>query len=118
VTLRAALRIAALAGQGIAAATVQAQGVIRTTDSLRLSGRPWHAAETLLAAAKRESNPNAFLIVEGAKAEVQARRFEHARALLFGAPWLNDYRGAFPARARARADASRCHPRGARRPRV
>ena len=89
--LRAALRIAALVGQGIGAATVQAQGVIRTTDSLRLSGRPWHAAETLLAAAKRESNPNAFLIVEGAKAEVATRRFEHARALLFGAPWLNDY---------------------------
>ena len=48
-------------------------------DSLRLSGRPWHAAETLLAAARRDPNPNAFLIVEGAKAEVHARRFEHAK---------------------------------------
>src|SRR5438876_1065758 len=26
-----------------------------------------------------------------AKAEVQARRFEQARALLIGAPWLSDY---------------------------
>ena len=53
-------------------------------DSLRLSGRPWHAAETLLAAARRDPNPNAFLIVEGAKAEVHARRYEHARTLLAG----------------------------------
>ncbi len=60
-------------------------------DSLRLSGRPWHAAETLLAAARRDPNPNAFLIVEGAKAEVHARRFEHARTLLAGQPWLLDY---------------------------
>lgn len=60
-------------------------------DSLRLSGRPWHAAETLLAAARRDPNPNAFLIVEGAKAEVHARRFEHARTLLVGQPWLADY---------------------------
>ncbi|HLZ45730.1 MAG TPA: transglycosylase SLT domain-containing protein [Gemmatimonadales bacterium] len=60
-------------------------------DSLRLAGRPWHAAETLLAAARREPNPNAFLIVEGAKAEVLARRYEHARQLLVGEPWLSDY---------------------------
>jgi peptidoglycan lytic transglycosylase len=60
-------------------------------DSLRLAGRPWHAAETLLAAARREPNPNAFLIVEGAKAEVLARRYEHARQLLAGQPWLSDY---------------------------
>ena len=60
-------------------------------DSLRLSGRPWHAAETLLAAARRDPNPNAFLIVEGAKAEVHARRFDHARTLLVDQPWLSDY---------------------------
>ena len=60
-------------------------------DSLRLSGRPWHAAETLLAAARRDPHPNAFLIVEGAKAEVHARRYEHARTLLIGQPWLLDY---------------------------
>lgn len=60
-------------------------------DSLRLSGRPWHAAETLLAAARRDPNPNAFLIVEGAKAEVHARRYERARALLASQPWLQDY---------------------------
>ena len=60
-------------------------------DSLRLSGRPWHAAETLLAAARREPNPNAFLIVEGAKAEVHARRYEYARTLLVNQPWLTEY---------------------------
>ncbi|HWC72682.1 MAG TPA: hypothetical protein VG454_02005, partial [Gemmatimonadales bacterium] len=60
-------------------------------DSLRLSGRPWHAAETLLAAARRDPNPNALLIVEGAKAEVRARRYEYARTLLVNQPWLADY---------------------------
>ena len=60
-------------------------------DSLRLAGRPWHAAETLLAAARRDPNPNAFLIVEGAKAEVHAHRYEHARTLLVAQPWLRDY---------------------------
>jgi soluble lytic murein transglycosylase len=60
-------------------------------DSLRLSGRPWHAAETLLAAARRDPNPNAFLVVEGAKAEVHARRYAYARSLLVFQPWLLDY---------------------------
>src|SRR6266446_34352 len=93
-----ALWIAALAGDLLLASSSRAQTPVppdRTAtyhaDSLRLSGRPWHAAESLLAAAKREPNPNALLIVEGAKAEVQARRFEQARALLIGAPWLSDY---------------------------
>jgi soluble lytic murein transglycosylase len=62
-------------------------------DSLRLSGRPWHAAETLLAAARRDPNPNAFLVVEGAKAELHARRYERARSVLVNQPWLTDYLG-------------------------
>jgi soluble lytic murein transglycosylase len=88
---------AVLAGEVLLAALVQAQTVpsdhtaTYRADSLRLSGRPWHAAETLLAAARRDPRPNAFLIVEGAKAEVHARRFEHARTLLAGQPWLLDY---------------------------
>ena len=60
-------------------------------ESLRLAGRPWHAAEVLLAAAALDSHPNAFLVVEGAKAEVHARRFDRARGLLAGQPWLDDY---------------------------
>lgn len=60
-------------------------------DSLRLAGRPWHAAETLLAAARRDPAPNAFLLVEGAKAEVHARRYARAHALLAERPWLADY---------------------------
>ena len=100
-SVRAALRIAALAGVvGGAAAPAGAQDVARSAadhtatyraDSLRLAGRPWHAAETLLAAARRDPNPNAFLIVEGAKAEVLAKRYERARTLLATQPWLNDY---------------------------
>lgn len=83
-TLVVAVRVPAQAVQPDHTATVRA-------DSLRLSGRPWHAAETLLAAARREPNPNAFLVVEGAKAEVHARRFEYARTLLVNQPWLRDY---------------------------
>jgi tetratricopeptide (TPR) repeat protein len=92
----AALGIAAL----VAASSAGAQQVVRPpadhtatyrADSLRLAGRPWHAAETLLAAARRDPNPNAFLIVEGAKAEVLAKRYERARTVLAGQPWLADY---------------------------
>lgn len=84
----------------LAASGLEAQEVARPAadhtathraDSLRLSGRPWHAAETLLAAARRDPNPNAFLIVEGAKAEVLAKRYERARTLLAPQPWLRDY---------------------------
>src|SRR6267154_1245140 len=60
-------------------------------ESLRLAGRPWHAAETLLAAAAREPRLNATFIVEGAKAELYARRYDRARSLLVGQPWLEDY---------------------------
>jgi soluble lytic murein transglycosylase len=67
------------------------RGVTFRAESLRLSGRPWHAAETLLAAAARDPHPNAFLIVEGAKAELHARRYDRARALLAGQPWLTAY---------------------------
>jgi len=97
-TRHSALWIAALAGDLLLASSSRAQtpappdhSATYLADSLRLSGRPWHAAETLLAAARRDPNPNAFLIVEGAKAEVHAKRYEHARALLAGQPWLLDY---------------------------
>lgn len=90
----AALGVAAL----VAASILTAQEVARPdhtatyrADSLRLSGRPWHAAETLLAAARRDPNPNAFFVVEAAKAEVLAKRYERARTLLVGQPWLRDY---------------------------
>jgi len=90
--------MAALAGDLLLAPSSRAQTpappdhtATYLADSLRLSGRPWHAAETLLAAARRDPHPNAFLIVEGAKAEVHAKRYEHARALLAGQPWLVDY---------------------------
>src|SRR5258706_4137545 len=93
-----ALWIAALAGDLVLASSSRAQTAVPPdhtatyrADSLRLSGRPWHAAETLLAAARRDPNPNAVLIVEGAKAEVNAMRFEDARTLLVGQPWLLDY---------------------------
>ncbi|MGH7522390.1 MAG: transglycosylase SLT domain-containing protein [Gemmatimonadales bacterium] len=90
----AALGAAALVGASILTAQEVARPDHTATyraDSLRLSGRPWHAAETLLAAARRDPNPNAFLIVEGAKAEVLAKRYERARTVLVGQPWLRDY---------------------------
>jgi len=98
VRYHSALWIAALAGDVLVASSSRAQTAVPPdhtatyrADSLRLSGRPWHAAETLLAAARRDPNPNAFLICEGAKAEVHAKRYEHARTLLVGQPWLLDY---------------------------
>jgi tetratricopeptide (TPR) repeat protein len=96
VTRRAALSIAALVVASPAAAQEDVRPAADHTatyraDSLRLAGRPWHAAETLLAAARRDPNPNAFLIVEGAKAEVLAKRYERARTLLVSQPWLSDY---------------------------
>src|SRR5437773_1086403 len=69
-------------------------------ESLRLAGRPWHAAETLLAAAAREPRLNATFIVEGAKAELHARRYDRARSLLAGLP-APASRDAGPARAQA-----------------
>ncbi|MGH7548606.1 MAG: hypothetical protein ACREMM_10580, partial [Gemmatimonadales bacterium] len=60
-------------------------------ESLRLAGRPWHAAETLLAVAARRSSLDAAFVVEGAKAELHARRYDRARSLLVGQPWLEDY---------------------------
>src|SRR5207245_978627 len=47
----------------------------------------------LLAAAAREPRLNATFIVEGAKAELHARRYDRARSLLVGQPWLEDYAG-------------------------
>ncbi|MGH7529892.1 MAG: hypothetical protein ACREMN_05870, partial [Gemmatimonadales bacterium] len=102
---RAALGVAAVAaGVGgvsgvVTPAALRAQEAVRPdhtaamlADSLRLAGRPWHAAETLLAAARRISDPNAFLLVEAAKAEVNARRYDRAYALLAARPWLSAYR--------------------------
>jgi len=88
----AALLLAALAAPPLATAqTALDRTATFKAESLRLAGRPWHAAETMLAAAARDSHPNAFLVVEGAKAEVHARRFDRARGLLAGQPWLEDY---------------------------
>jgi soluble lytic murein transglycosylase len=58
--------------------------------ALRLAGRPWHAAESLLAAAARGSPLDPAFVVEGAQAELHARRYDRARSLLIGQPWLED----------------------------
>ncbi|HET7249746.1 MAG TPA: transglycosylase SLT domain-containing protein [Gemmatimonadales bacterium] len=60
-------------------------------ESLWLSGRPWHAAETLLDAAARSPRQDPAFIVQGARAELQARRYDRTRSLLIGQPWLQDY---------------------------
>ena len=79
----------------LAALPVAAQsapgGTADRAESLRVAGRPWHAAEAMLAAAAREGRPNAIFIVEGAKAELHARRYDRAKSLLVGQPWLSDY---------------------------
>ena len=60
-------------------------------ESLWLSGRPWHAAETLLDAAARSPRQDPAFIVQGARAELEARRYDRARSLLIGQPWLQEY---------------------------
>jgi len=87
------LLVVAVASPLSAAAAQQTSPYVAAerAESLRLAGRPWHAAETLLAAAAREPRLNATFIVEGAKAELYARRYDRARSLLVGQPWLEDY---------------------------
>jgi soluble lytic murein transglycosylase-like protein/Tfp pilus assembly protein PilF len=74
-----------------AAQAPPARNVLAQAESLRLAGRPWHAAEALLAAAARAEHPNAEFIVRGARAELLARRYDRAKSLLAGQPWLEDY---------------------------
>src|SRR5207245_8725537 len=91
----AGLRLVGVAGPYRAAAAqgVPADVMAQRAESLRVAGRPWHAAETLLAVAAREPRLNATFVVEGAKAELHARRYDRARSLLAGQPWLDDYNG-------------------------
>jgi soluble lytic murein transglycosylase len=79
------------ASRGVAAQSPAPDVAAQQAESLRLAGRVWHAAETLLAAAAREAHPNATFVVEGAKAELHAHRYDRARSLLIGQPWLDDY---------------------------
>jgi peptidoglycan lytic transglycosylase len=89
--IRGSALLVALAGTPILAGAQEGSTVAESAESLRAAGRPWHAAQSLLAAAARESSPNAMFVVEGAKAELWARRYERARGLLAGQPWLEDY---------------------------
>jgi len=90
---RAAVLLLCLAAapRAVAAQRLPPDPAAERAEALRLAGRPWHAAETLLAAAAREAHPNAAFIVEGAEAELHARRYDRARSLLIGQPWLEDY---------------------------
>src|SRR5207245_1648822 len=73
------------------AAAQSERTAVQRAESLHAAGRPWHAAETLLAAAAREPHQNAEFIVLSARAELRARRYDRARSLLAGQPWLDDY---------------------------
>jgi soluble lytic murein transglycosylase len=60
-------------------------------ESLWLAGRPWHAAETLLDAGARAPRQDPVFILQGARAELQARRYDRARSLLVGQPWIEQH---------------------------
>jgi soluble lytic murein transglycosylase len=77
----------------LVASSQTAASATQRAESLWLAGRPWHAAETLLDAAARAPRQDPHFIVQGARAELQARRYERARSLLVGQPWLGDYAG-------------------------
>jgi soluble lytic murein transglycosylase len=72
-------------------AAQEAELAAQRAESLHAAGRPWHAAETLLAAAAREPRQNSAFTVQSARAELRARRYDRARSLLAGQPWLDDY---------------------------
>ncbi len=90
-------RVAALLAVGaaiplaVSAQQSPPQTPAQRAESLWLAGRPWHAAETLLAAAAREFHVEPAFILAGAKAELHARRYDRARGLLAGQPWLAEY---------------------------
>jgi soluble lytic murein transglycosylase len=126
--IRGSALLVALAGAPVLAGAQEGNTVAESAESLRAAGRPWHAAESLLSAAARESSPNAMFVVEGAKAELRARRYDRARGLLADQPWLEDYGegealavvaeaefrlGAFP-QAAAHYAAARARTRGKR----
>jgi len=75
----------------VAIAAQSALNPTQRAESLWVSGRPWHAAETLLDAATRSPRQDPAFIVQGARAELQARRYDRARSLLVGQPWLEAY---------------------------
>jgi soluble lytic murein transglycosylase len=79
--------IAAASGAPVAAQVAGANG----PDSLQAAGRPWHAAEAARAAAARESQPAAGAVIARARAALSARRYDRARSLLVGQPWLTDH---------------------------
>ncbi|HYK82404.1 MAG TPA: transglycosylase SLT domain-containing protein [Gemmatimonadales bacterium] len=89
--MRRALVLLWCVGAGPRAAAQGTAPAAPPTESLPLAGRPWHAAETLLVAAAHGLHPDPAFIVEGAKAELYARRYDLARSLLVGQPWLEDY---------------------------
>lgn len=123
----AALAFLGACGPLVAAAQTPASATQRA-ESLGLAGRPWHAAETLLDAAARTPRQDPEFIVQGARADLHARRYDRARSLLVGQPWLADYAGGdalavlgeaesqlgMPARAAQRFSAARERTHGAR----
>jgi soluble lytic murein transglycosylase len=90
--LAALLAVRAVASFPLAAQQYPPQAVQRA-ESLRAAGRPWHAAETLLAAAARDSEHDPAFVLAGAQAELRARRYDRVRGLLGGQPWLAEYAG-------------------------
>jgi soluble lytic murein transglycosylase len=85
------LLAATAAAPRAAASQTAPDGAAERAESLLLAGRPWHAAETLLAAAARGPRLNAAFLAQAARAELGARRYDRARSLLVGQPWLEDY---------------------------
>jgi hypothetical protein len=59
-------------------------------ESLAAEGRPWHAAETLIATTARSPNPSVALVLASARAELAAHRYDRGLALLVGQPWIGD----------------------------
>jgi soluble lytic murein transglycosylase len=82
-----------LAGWPLVAAAQSAMSPRQLAESLTQAGRPWHAAETLLDASARLPQQDPAFILQSARAELRVRRFDRAKSLLVGQPWLSEYPG-------------------------
>lgn len=64
---------------------------VARAESLEIAGRPWHAAEAFVTGTGEAATPgSAQLLIANARAELAARRYARAVALLEKRPWLAD----------------------------
>lgn len=78
----------------VLAGQLPAPAQVVRAESLEVAGRPWHAAEAFITGAGAGAGTaSAQLLIANARAELAARRYARAVALLEGRSWLADSGG-------------------------